>query len=390
MLAARRVMEGMEGAFRRDVCEHPDDDTSRLVYADWLDERGNPGDTERAEFIRAQCAAARLPQGDPRRRALETRANQLLPAQEQRWQQELREVGVELRSLSFERGFPTYIYFDLAGQFLAHAQELFAEAPIRSLHVAGGPPEEIAAMVVSPYMARLEELDLSGKAHGDPLPISEAGLEALAASPHFAHLRKLALGHAGIGSEGARALATSRNLPGLQELDLRFNSLGSTGAALLASSPHLRQLCVLNLSNNGIGSDGARAVAAAPWLDGLQELEMGGNWLGDEGAQALAASPHVTHLRELGLSGSRIGDIGARALAYSPHLLALEGLELDNNRISTQGARAFMTTLDLPCLQRVELHHNLYNLEEIDIDTLLEMDQRLARRAAGRPGQHQR
>ena len=35
----------------------PDEDTVRLVYADWLDEHGQP---ERAEFIRVQCELAKL------------------------------------------------------------------------------------------------------------------------------------------------------------------------------------------------------------------------------------------------------------------------------------------------------------------------------------------
>lgn len=42
----------------RVVCENPDDDTPRLVFADWLDENGEP---ERAEFIRIQVASAREP-----------------------------------------------------------------------------------------------------------------------------------------------------------------------------------------------------------------------------------------------------------------------------------------------------------------------------------------
>lgn len=36
---------------------HPDEDTPRLVYADWLDEHG---EGERAELIRVQCELARL------------------------------------------------------------------------------------------------------------------------------------------------------------------------------------------------------------------------------------------------------------------------------------------------------------------------------------------
>jgi uncharacterized protein (TIGR02996 family) len=45
-------------ALLRAVCEFPDDDTPRLVLADWLDEHD---EHERAEFIRLQCELARTP-----------------------------------------------------------------------------------------------------------------------------------------------------------------------------------------------------------------------------------------------------------------------------------------------------------------------------------------
>jgi uncharacterized protein (TIGR02996 family) len=38
-------------ALLRAVVANPDDDAPRLVYADWLDEHGDP---DRAEFIRIQ------------------------------------------------------------------------------------------------------------------------------------------------------------------------------------------------------------------------------------------------------------------------------------------------------------------------------------------------
>jgi len=47
-----------EEALVRAVCETPDDDTPRLVYADWLDENDKP---ERAEFIRKQVELFRMP-----------------------------------------------------------------------------------------------------------------------------------------------------------------------------------------------------------------------------------------------------------------------------------------------------------------------------------------
>ena len=41
------------------IIAQPDDDVPRLVYADWLDEHGDP---ERAELIRVQCELERLPE----------------------------------------------------------------------------------------------------------------------------------------------------------------------------------------------------------------------------------------------------------------------------------------------------------------------------------------
>src|SRR5262245_7718189 len=45
-------------ALLRAIYETPDDDAPRLIYADWLDENGDP---RQAEFIRVQVELARLP-----------------------------------------------------------------------------------------------------------------------------------------------------------------------------------------------------------------------------------------------------------------------------------------------------------------------------------------
>jgi uncharacterized protein (TIGR02996 family) len=47
-------------AFLREILDHPDDDATRLRFADWLEENGEPA---RAEFIRVQCEWAKGPQG---------------------------------------------------------------------------------------------------------------------------------------------------------------------------------------------------------------------------------------------------------------------------------------------------------------------------------------
>ena len=48
-------MADMRKAFLGDIIENIDDDTPRLVFADWLEDNG---DEARAEFIRLQCKEA--------------------------------------------------------------------------------------------------------------------------------------------------------------------------------------------------------------------------------------------------------------------------------------------------------------------------------------------
>jgi uncharacterized protein (TIGR02996 family) len=56
-----------EAAFLDAIVAEPDDDTHRLVFADWLDDHGDP---TWASFIRAQVELAKLDEGDPRYPAL--------------------------------------------------------------------------------------------------------------------------------------------------------------------------------------------------------------------------------------------------------------------------------------------------------------------------------
>ena len=72
----------------------PDDDAPRLVYADWLDEHGDPA---RAEFIRVQCELARHDSPALRRREAE-----LLAAHHDKFAGPLAAPPLRFR---FHRGF---------------------------------------------------------------------------------------------------------------------------------------------------------------------------------------------------------------------------------------------------------------------------------------------
>ena len=89
-------------ALYRAILADPDDDAPRLVYADWLDEHGEP---DRAEFVRVQCAWAALAPGDPRQDELWERWTRLLAKNRGRWG---AGPGSAARNFGFWRGLPDW------------------------------------------------------------------------------------------------------------------------------------------------------------------------------------------------------------------------------------------------------------------------------------------
>lgn len=70
-----------DDAFLADIVGQMDDGP-RLVYADWLDDRG---EADRADFIRVQIELARLPAGSQRGQELYLRQIELLRHHAERW-----------------------------------------------------------------------------------------------------------------------------------------------------------------------------------------------------------------------------------------------------------------------------------------------------------------
>src|SRR5215475_14572779 len=112
----------MQSAFLADICANPDDDTPRLVYADWLDENGDP---ERAHFIRVQCRLARLRRYDLERYDLEGEEEALLDKHGKKWLKPLARVTARV---FFRRGFPDLISLT-AAKFATHGKDAVNAAP---------------------------------------------------------------------------------------------------------------------------------------------------------------------------------------------------------------------------------------------------------------------
>jgi uncharacterized protein (TIGR02996 family) len=245
-----------DDAFLESILENPDDDGLRLIYADWLEEHGNP----RAEFIRVQIELARLPDDDPRRPELEEREHQLFEEHGQAWLRPFRGILAAVDCTPFfHGGFLSEVTFwgqPGARRLLARAEVLFRRAPIRWLRLLplgghGGRlfpwdrPKldvdrlslaDLRAITALPQLARVTLLDLSGATLDNPT----GGPELLVSNA--------------IGDTGASALAESPHLHGLKTLLLCHNIIGDAGALALVESPHLNQLPLLDLSGNRLSN----------------------------------------------------------------------------------------------------------------------------------------
>jgi uncharacterized protein (TIGR02996 family) len=386
----------------RAVLDNPEDDTLRLVYADALEESGDP---RRAAFVRGQVELSRVPKYDPLWVAAQARGAGR--AFDPRWTLELElPKGIDWARDPFRRGLPAAIQAEDGTTFANHADELFARYPIESLELRVIRVADTKAFAECPWLARLTSLSLVQGAGGQVIP-------RLLASPHFTRLRELSVGSelstpatvsaivrsrvfAQLTSLGVRndrreganlasELARLAHPPALKKLDLSGTRLTAPALATLAASAAVGTVDDLDLSDNNLGAEGVAALGAGklsalrvlhllrtrPQEDGvaalaraalfseLRSLSLGENNLGPAAAIEIANPPAATiQLRVLDLRDNRIGDRGAAALAKSPHLANLIHLDLAGSRIGDTGAKALADSPHLGGLLDLNLYGN--------------------------------
>src|SRR5262249_48004439 len=72
---------GQEQAFLQAVLEAPEGEAARLIYADWLEERGDP----RGEFLRLECLLRSLRPHEPKYEATKAKLAKLRPGMDHDW-----------------------------------------------------------------------------------------------------------------------------------------------------------------------------------------------------------------------------------------------------------------------------------------------------------------
>jgi uncharacterized protein (TIGR02996 family) len=374
------------------VVDRPDDDTPRLVLADWLDDHGDP---DRAAFVRAQVELARTPEWEPF--AVECRhrrpewsdygkpyrtALPAIPAGR----------GVEWAEPPFRRGFGWRVRVGNLHGWEEVAPGLFRAAPVGALHLhaaaatlddwhvfaagpwldrirevhleaASSPVEPVRALAAGGTLTGLDSLhfrraDLPGidflvaDVLAGPLGANLRGLAFRLSTPaslddlldvlaaHAGRFEKLALRSMNLTGEQVGRWAAA-GLHGLHGLDLGGNYVfGPDGARALADAlaggwaGH-----TLRLSHCGLTNRGLRALAAAPALASVQRLDLSRNSFGAAGARELAP---LAGLRSLDLRGCRLGDKAVRALVRGAFWSKLVELDLRDNSITDPGAKALV------------------------------------------------
>lgn len=332
-----------------DFCEaifaEPDEDLPRLVFADWLEEQGNP----RGEFIRLQCQLQDPTLPPAVREEWTFRSQQLLDDYRSEWLGEEFRFAVRLR---FERGFPVFAEIN-AHVLLAHAEQLFRAAPLlRGLRLDEVHPV-LGELLHLPQLLQIRHLDLSWN-HLRP-----EGAETLlggARQRRWQQTLRAWFGERSTATKIGGSEATSA-LQNVERLHLGSNSLGDAGVGYLAATPALAALRTLDLSDNAISDLGAQRLAECRHWQHLVQLNLASNEIQELGASSLSQAVWRSGMKILHVGYNRLRDVGVSALVAS-RWPELESLALQANQIQRPGAESLMHLAQLPSLRDLDLRHN--------------------------------
>jgi uncharacterized protein (TIGR02996 family) len=222
------------------IFDHPDDDTPRLVYADWLQEHGQE---DYAQFIRLQCAAARekLWSEEANRLWVEigrvwyrldgewwpaTRERWLLPCRLRNYDDDhlASPIGLGWRwldAIHFWRGFLYPKAAVTAEQLLRYALLCPSFGPVSSLRITfnNDALKEVADLPALRWVQRVECSSWAESNYVQPLA---SALNELLCSRHFRRVKVIDLSTYSLMEENVSALLTTPNLASVEELLVLF------------------------------------------------------------------------------------------------------------------------------------------------------------------------
>ena len=359
----------------QEILANPHDRELRLVFADWLEEQGDP----RGELVRIQCQLENMTRSETGYSRLRGKAGKL--EREHGGFGGLQSVAIAKTEL--RGGFVERVELTPA-RWIKHAGEIIRTTPLRDLRLKGK-SAKFAQIAEMPELVQLTALELRQP------KIDEAGLAALAKSPHLAKLESLGL-HGTECQSVARILSQSPLLSQLTTLEISGEPISQHDVQLIGE--HSRQLRTLEISyaeNTGfpeLAASNLKSLTALDFNCGWQEqsltrkqLESFGTSEFEEPLRQLTIRPvepgfaeaftgaryqnldelviyedalktpdltsivtHLSGLSDLTLNGCGLRDAVARAIARSPTLAHLKHLRMTRNRITAKGIEAILTS----------------------------------------------
>lgn len=351
------------------ILAHPDDDHPRLVFADWLEENGEPA---RAEFIRTQIEYARLRSWDPRRGELVERATELLVESGSAW----RLPFLESREQVFHRGFVDEVHLS-ATRFLESSEDIFRNTPLFAARL-GDFLAQGTDLLSSPSLYLLRGLDLADDPWGDLIGMTwddpedhasrqlDFGFDPQMLLMEFPLLQSLKLTGYLCSAFGEGLNRGVFQFPKLRELHLRTPFLRTTSLEQLLLHPALNRLTSLAVSgadNHPLWAQwraaGVRILTTRTQMTSLQNIRLTGQQIGDGGLRCLAEWPALANVESLSLALNDIGSTGTTAIevfAESPYTAKLRSLSLERNPLGDGGVRELLAWPGMAELRHLALN----------------------------------
>jgi uncharacterized protein (TIGR02996 family) len=359
-----------KSGFWKAICANPDDDTPRLVFADFLEERG---ETARAEFIRAQCEAERLEHDDPHRVELEARAAALLQEHRAAWLEELPKWAAS-EKVVFRRGFPAALRTS-GNKVMRNASALARRTVVNDLFlqslslrdaesIAASPlpprlrtlgtmyPESTALAPLLAPMTGLTGVDLTNSRLWDGR-LRVADFRQLLTPDTVRRLARFTL-HETAGARPTISTLVATPFESLREFTLGGRGFDSADLDRVLQAPFVPALTALRL-HYPLSREALELVAGSDALRGLRELEVEVADQGGPGFAAVVNSPHLENVTALGVVGINTTDC-LKALAEAPMSGRLRKLHLSEstrNDVDPRASSALQNLLGSGCLRNL-------------------------------------
>ncbi|MGV3624321.1 MAG: TIGR02996 domain-containing protein [Archangium sp.] len=316
--------------FLEAIAKAPHDDDARRVYADFLEEHGEP---QRAELIRLQLANP----WDPR-------VAELLTAN---WRRFSGELVRWTDALSFDRGLVDRVSMT-AAEFAQHGERVFAKHPVETLKVesTGVEAREFERIVDSPPMSRVRQLTFIQR-HAPPE--ERTRLAPIAKGKRFDSLRTLSFIYCGASAADWESLLSNIDVPRLDHVIFSGNHTHPAIWRALAKNPALSNLTAVNESISSclpVASprefvDAMHAFAASrSKVNNLTLIDY--DHADDATLAPLFASSSRLQLSYFVVTNAKLTDQSLRAWRDGGRLGELVNLEVGEARFTARGLAEFL------------------------------------------------